>query len=210
MPARSDYESTTLPPMHGNMVPSVQKMRTFIAIEIPGELKQRIREVQDQVRAGAVDASWPRPEGIHLTLKFLGEVPDSRIPEIKNALASAVAGVGRFRLETGGIGAFPTPKNARVAWIGISGDRETLNRLQAAVEDEMARAGFEREDRKFKPHLTLARIKSIRSRQNWLAVLDRVKDIKLPGFEVTAVSLMKSELRRTGAEYTEIARVELR
>ena len=70
--------------------------------------------------------------------------------------------------------------------------------------------GLEREDRPFKPHLTLARIKYIRSKERWLTALEQVKDIKLPGFEVTAVSLMKSELKRTGAEYTELARVELR
>ncbi len=185
-------------------------MRTFIAIEIPDEIKQQMAGVQAQIRKAEVDASWPRPEGIHLTLKFLGEVPEARIDEIRNGLALAVAGMGRFRLEVRGIGAFPNARNARVVWVGLSGEMEKLNRLQAAIEDSLTRIGVEREDKLFKPHLTLARIKYIRSRETLLKALEQVKDVVLPGFEVQAVSLMKSELRRTGAEYMEVARVELK
>lgn len=186
-------------------------MRTFIAIEIPDEIKQRMADVQRLIRnAGGVDASWPRPEGMHLTLKFLGEVPEAQIPDIKEALTAAAQGMSGFRLELGDAGAFPNARNARVIWIGVSGDLDDLNRLQAGVEDAMARLGMERENRAFTPHLTLGRIKYIRSKESWLGALERVKDVKLPGFEVKAVSLMKSELKRTGAEYTEIAKVELK
>ena len=167
-------------------------------------------EIQQSLKSAAVDASWPRPEGVHLTLKFLGEVPESGVTDIANALNRAVQGMSKFRLEVGGVGAFPNAKNARVVWIGVSGETEKLNRLQAAVEDEMVRIGLEPEDRPFKPHLTLARIKYIRSRQSLLSALEQVKEIRLPGFEVSSVSLMKSELKRTGAEYTEVARIELK
>jgi 2'-5' RNA ligase len=186
------------------------KMRTFIAIEIPENVKERMTEVQATLRKADIDASWPRPEGIHLTLKFLGEVPESQIDEIRNALARAVRGINTFRLEGRGTGAFPNARSARVVWMGLSGEMEKLKQLQAAVEENLVRIGLEREDRPFKPHLTLARIKYIRSREAWQKILDQVKDIQLPGFEVSAVSLMKSELKRTGAEYTEVAKVELK
>lgn len=185
-------------------------MRTFIAIEIPNEIKRRMAEVQAGLRKADVDASWPRPEGIHLTLKFLGEVPESQVPDITTALHSSVQGMHPFRIEIAGAGAFPNARNARVVWIGVSGEIEKLNVLQAAVEAAMVRIGMERDEKAFRPHLTLARIKYVRSRQGLLAALEQVKDIRLPGLEVTAVSLMKSELKRTGAEYTEVAKIELK
>lgn len=92
----------------------------------------------------------------------------------------------------------------------MSGDLEKLNGIQAAIDEAMVRIGMEREDRAFKPHLTLARIKHIRSKESLLSALQQVKDVTLPGFEVRSVSLMRSELKRSGAEYTELARVELR
>jgi len=166
--------------------------------------------IQEQLRKTKVDASWTRPEGMHLTLKFLGEVPEAKIPEIVNGLQTAAAGVGQFRLEVKGVGTFPNPQNARVVWIGLSGDIGTLTRLQGAVEDAMARIGFAREERKFTAHITLGRIKNIRSRDQWLAVLAEIKDRSLPGFDAAAVRLMKSELKPAGAVYTEIGNVELK
>lgn len=189
---------------------SIIIMRSFIAIEIPENIKQQMVEVQRRIKSAAVDASWPRPEGMHLTLKFLGEIPESKVIDIRNALDRAASGIGSFRLEIQGAGAFPNARSARVVWIGISGELEKLGALQAAVEDAMAGLGMQRENRAFTPHITLGRIKYIRSKETWLAALEQVKDIKLPGFQVNAVSLIKSELKRSGAEYTEIARVELR
>ncbi len=185
-------------------------MRSFIAIEIPDEIKKDIAEAQRRLKSSGVEASWPRPEGIHLTLKFLGDVPEARTTEIMDGIRQSAAGIAPFRLDVGGIGTFPGPKNARVAWIGLSGDMQTLKRLQAAVEDAMARLGLERDERPFTPHLTVGRIKYIRSRDRWLKTLEEIRDIKLPGFDVTSVSLMKSELKPSGAVYTELGRVEFK
>jgi RNA 2',3'-cyclic 3'-phosphodiesterase len=195
---------------HGNAVASVQKMRTFIAIEIPAEIKKEMAEVQGRLKGPGVDAGWTRPEGIHLTLKFLGEIDEQRIPDIMNALTRAANGMGRLHLEIVGTGAFPNPKNARVVWIGVAGDIEKLATLQSSIEEAMAGLGMEREERRFTPHLTLGRIKYIRSRDAWVNALDALKDIRLAGFDVNAVSLMKSELKRSGAVYTEIGSVELK
>lgn len=184
-------------------------MRTFIAIEIPENIKKELIEAQNKLKGSGVEAGWTRPEGIHLTLKFLGEVDESRIPEIMAALTQAIQGHTAFRIKISGAGAFPNLRNARVAWIGVAGALMNLAALQKSVEASMASLNFEPEERAFTPHLTLARIKFIRSRDAWLKAFEQIKDIQLPEFEVTGVSLMKSELRRTGAIYTEVGRVEL-
>lgn len=185
-------------------------MRLFIAIELPGEIKKELVKVQAQLKKAEVDASWIRAEGMHLTLKFLGEVAEQRVPEILSHLRKALEGAGPLRLEVKGVGTFPNPKNARVVWIGLSGDSEKLMRLQLAVERAMSLPGMEREERKFTPHLTLGRVKHIRAREQWTTTLDQLKDISLPGFDVASVSLMKSELKPSGAVYTEMGRTELK
>ena len=185
-------------------------MRTFIAIEIPNEIKTEMARAQEQLRrSAAVDAGWTRPEGIHLTLKFLGEVPEAKISEIMSALTNVAAGTGSFRLELSGVGTFPNPGNARVVWIGIAGAIDRLLKLQTMVEEAMIGLRFEREDKKFTPHLTLGRIKFIRSRDAWLKSLESLKDVRPPAFEVNAIRLMKSDLKSTGAVYTEIGMVAL-
>lgn len=185
-------------------------MRLFIAIELPPEIKQGIAKVQEQLRTAGANAGWTRPEGIHLTLKFLGEVPEERVPEIMAALTVASQGTGKLNLEVSGAGAFPNGKNPRVLWLGVAGDVAKLTELQAAVENAMAGLGFEREERKFSPHLTLGRIKYPKPRDNWQQKIEGIRDVKLGGFEAVQISLMKSELKREGAVYTEIGRVELK
>lgn len=192
-----------------SVVWSLSIMRLFIAIELPEDLKREIAKVQEQLRTAGAHAAWTRPEGIHLTLKFLGEVDEAKTASITDALAGACRGRGPLRLEIAGAGAFPNVKAPRVLWLGLSGDNEKLAALQAAVEDAMANLGFEREDRKFSPHLTLARVKFLKPRDNWPAMIESVRDVKLGSIEADQVSLMKSELRREGAVYTEVGRIEL-
>ncbi|HWR73191.1 MAG TPA: RNA 2',3'-cyclic phosphodiesterase [Nitrospirota bacterium] len=184
-------------------------MRAFIAIEIPDGIKQEMAKAQEQLKRSGASAGWTRPEGIHLTLQFLGEVPESKAGEIQDALRQAVEGKAGFRLEIGGAGVFPDAKRPRVVWMGVSGDLDRLQTLQTAIEEAMTGIGFAREDRRFTPHLTLGRIREIRSRDAWQKALDGIRDLRLGEFPVTGVSLMKSELRPSGAVYTEVARVEL-
>lgn len=184
-------------------------MRLFIAIEIPDDIKNEMADVQRRLKGSGVEASWTRAGGIHLTLKFLGEVPEVKIPEIIRTLSDTLRGTAGFQLEVARVGTFPNPRNARVVWIGVSGEVGQLTKLQVAVEGSIVGLGFEREDRPFTPHLTLGRIKSLGPRDTWLKSLDSVKDVRFPAFPVKAVSLMKSELKSTGAVYTEMGRVNL-
>ncbi len=184
-------------------------MRLFIAIELPESLKREIGNLQDRLKQGGAGANWTRPEGIHLTLKFLGEVEESRVAAIEAALAATCRGTGWLQLEVMGAGAFPNTKAPRVLWVGVRGETEKLQALQAAVENAMTALEFEPEERKFSPHLTLARIKFPNPRDNWQQRIAALGEVNLGGFKASAVSLMKSELRRDGAVYTEITRVDL-
>ena len=185
-------------------------MRTFIAIEIPEAIKAGMAAVQARLKGAGVDASWSRSEGIHLTLKFLGEVSEERVPEIMQALALELGGTERFRLSPEGVRTFPNPASARVVWLGITGDVDKLVALQAVVEQALVGLGLEADGRPYAPHLTLGRVNSIRNRAIWLKELEKAGDFKLPGFDVTSISLIKSELKPTGASYRELGRVALK
>jgi len=185
-------------------------MRLFIAIEVPAEIKRDMAEVQQRlISTGAVDASWTRPDSIHLTLKFLGEVTEAKAPAIMAALKTAAIGSSRFRLGLEQVGTFPEPKRARVVWIGLHGEVEKLLRLQTLVEENLVSAGFEREGRTYTPHLTLGRIRNIRSRENWVKALTAEKDVRLQAFEVREICLMQSDLRPSGAVYSRLGSVAL-
>lgn len=136
-------------------------LRLFIALPVPPEIRARIskfaRELDAQIPAEAV--RWAAEEQIHLTLKFLGKVASTAVPELERALDRAVLGIGSIRLETAGLGAFPTLRNPRVIWIGLEGDTETLLRLQQQVAEATLQWCEKEEKRKFSPHLTIGRVR---------------------------------------------------
>ena len=187
----------------------MHSMRGFVAIELPDGVKREIGEVQEQLKRSGARAAWTRPEGIHLTLKFLGEVPESGAVEVLSALRDAAKGTASFTVAVTGAGGFPSERAPRVIWLGVEGATDQLAALQAAVDSAMAGLGFAREDRKFSPHLTLARVKYPRPRDDWQQVIESIRDVRLAEFPVKHISLMKSELRPTGAVYTEVGRAEL-
>lgn len=184
-------------------------MRLFIAIEIPDAVKRAIAQVQDLIKEGGASANWTRPEGIHLTLKFLGETEEAKVASILRALDGAASGTGRLSLSVAGAGGFPNARVPRVLWLGVRGDIDRLSVLQQAIEDAMEGQGFERETRNFSPHVTLARIKIPKQRDNWQQRIAGIADVDLGVFEVAQVSLMQSERRREGAVYTEAGNVKL-
>ena len=188
-------------------------MRLFIAIELPDSIKQGITRVQEQLKRPGANAGWTRPEGIHLTLKFLGEVPDAKVTEIMQALDGAVRGTGRFQLAVAGAGAFPNAKVPRVLWIGVGGNVDQLGTLQNAVEAAMEKTGFEREARKFSPHLTLARVGERArpdERQSLGELIAGISFEKTYVIDVTSVDLVRSQLTRDGAIYTRLNSIKLK
>src|SRR5262245_8442303 len=127
-------------------------MRIFIALDIPAEIRARITEYAGRLRGYAPEARWARPEGLHVTLKFIGEVSEAKVEEIKRALGAVKAAPFAVTFESAGF--FPTPKSPRVFWIGVHAD-PGLAQLAAAIDGATHTVGIAKEERAFSPHLTL-------------------------------------------------------
>jgi 2'-5' RNA ligase len=153
---------------------------------------------------GAEGVRWVRPEGIHLTLKFLGQVPARRLEAITGALARAVQEPFRLSVRLGRLGSFGGSTGLRVVWVGLEGEVEALARLAARVEGALEPLGFPGERRPFAAHLTLARVKEAVSPQDRRSLFELVRSLELPplpGATLEAVSLMQSTLEPGGARY---------
>lgn len=182
--------------------------RLFVAIELPAEALSRLNEFQHQFQQDTELAGlrWARPEGIHLTLKFLGETPAARQKDIEGALERATAGVPPFETRLGKLGKFGSRTTPRVLWIDVGGDIEALNRLQSQVERELAQLRYPPENRAFSPHLTLARVPPERARDVASALDAAIASATPPsaGFPARELALMRSDIRPTGAVYTRL------
>jgi len=140
-----------------------QLIRAFLAIELSAEVLNEISGIQSRLRKMIRgDIRWVRPEGIHLTLKFLGNLASQDIAKISEAVKKNIVGVKPPVLEVKGIGVFPNPAHPRVLWLGMEGDVGTLIALQKNIDRELQTCGFKKEEKPFHPHLTLGRIRSHR------------------------------------------------
>ena len=192
----------------------MKEMRVFIAIELGRELQNNLLILKERLERQVPYRSvrWVRPEGIHLTLKFLGDVPAARIAAISQALEMACRGLTPFTCELSGLGCFPNPRRPRVLWVGVHEPSGTLKGLHKAVERELAAIGFAPENRPFSPHLTLGRVqrKAGRSDRDILGEVIARSSVGLVGrLTVSEVNVIRSELRPSGAVYTALARVPL-
>ncbi|MBI2953230.1 MAG: RNA 2',3'-cyclic phosphodiesterase [Chloroflexi bacterium] len=201
---------------------SERMIRTFVAVELPGEVKASLRKLEDRLKrrmssALGPDAAeralkWVDPEGVHLTLKFLGAVPASHLAQIENALRRAIGEANPLAIELHGLGAFPTFQRPRVLWIGVHGEADKLGQIHAQIDAEMAGLGFPREERAFSPHITLARLRETAPPDERRKIGEAVKDggeLAPMAVSVDTISLMRSELSRAGAHYTALARFSL-
>jgi 2'-5' RNA ligase len=183
-----------------------EQIRSFIAIELSEEAKKGLAGLKKELEKDEHRfVKWVDPRGIHLTLKFLGNIPSERVTEITEAMGKAVQGISPFCLEVSGLGAFPSLKQARVLWVGIGGELDQLSTLQQNIDSVLAALGFAREERPFVPHLTLARVRegaSLPERRSFGELVGSAAfEDKYP-IEVEAVRLMRSQLTPAGALYT--------
>ena len=190
-----------------------EQIRSFIAIELSKEAKKGLAGLKKELEKDEHKfVKWVDPGGIHLTLKFLGNIPSMRVTEISEAMKKAAQGISPFLLEISGLGAFPSLKQARVLWVGVSGELDKLSRLQQNIDSALAALGFAKEERPFVPHLTLARIREGASAPERTSFGELVGSTafedKYP-IEVEAVRLMRSQLTPAGALYTCLSVVEL-
>jgi 2'-5' RNA ligase len=198
--------------------------RTFVAIEIPPDIRGRIKEHIDQLRAVFPDvrASWTRADSLHLTLKFFGNVPIARIPALSDAAAEAAHEISSLDLTIRGCGTFPPHGRPKVLWMGAGtadvspgsslsptpNNQHPLAALHAALEDRCAAAGFAREPRPFHPHLTIARLRESKGSR---ALAEHHKQLGFPAetFTVSEFVVFRSELSSKGSKHTALARHEL-
>ncbi|HUI40684.1 MAG TPA: RNA 2',3'-cyclic phosphodiesterase [Terriglobia bacterium] len=181
-------------------------MRTFVAIDLAESVRAALAKEQARLRSACARNSelrWTRPEGVHVTLKFLGEIPAERVAAVTAAL-EALRGFGRFEVEAKGFGFFPDARHPRVFWAGLEAP-SALGELAGRVEAALAIIGFAAEDRPFRPHLTLARFRTPRADPDLAAALESTGSISLGRFEVDEFFLFESKLRPGGAEYLKLA-----
>lgn len=192
----------------------MEQIRSFVAIELDRAIQAALRQIQSPLKnssAGHI-ARWVSPSSIHLTLKFLGDVPVSRVEEIGQAVQRGCEGFSPFSIFLTSMGCFPHERRPRVIWVGIGGELETLERLQNSVDTALNRLGFRPEKRGFTPHLTLGRIRDRARPHERQALVKLLPTVVVPSSAsmlVRQVHFIRSDLRPTGAVYTHLSAVAL-
>lgn len=183
-------------------------MRLFIASEIPAEIKTALAALQNDLRRAGADVSWTRPENIHLTLRFLGEIAVQQLNDIATACAGTAAQFQPFTLSLNAPGFFPNARQPRVLWAGLAGEVETARQLQLHLERRLSAIGLARADKSFQPHLTIGRIKSGKNARQLVALAD-LYNLPALSFTIHEIVLMQSELHPAGARYTPLSKALL-
>lgn len=181
-------------------------MRCFVAIELPTAIRDRLADLQARLQVLDRAIRWTRPEHIHLTLKFLGEVPDAIVADACKATIATAAGLPPVRLEVRGVGCFPPSGSARIVWAGISGPPTELISCHRACEEVFEELGFPREDRDFRPHLTIGRSRDSRGAREVRAAIGELKDCAVGSFTASELVVFESMLSSSGPTYTALAR----
>lgn len=183
-------------------------IRCFVALEIPVEIQEILGRISSQLSRAGAEVNWVKPGNIHLTLKFLGEIPQNKFIQAGMAVSRMKGRVGPIKARLGELGAFPILDKPRVVWAGLSQGADECLRAFGEMEEELAAIGFEREERRFSPHLTLGRVKSNR---NLAELAGLIRTTKLPPeeFPFKALSLIKSSLTSQGPVYESVNSVYL-
>ena len=175
-------------------------IRAFVAIQLPPNVLNSLAQINKELAVQIPQNSvrWVKPHLIHLTLRFLGDTAESTLPSLFNALDETVAQHNAFSLNLDQLGCFPNCKRPRVIWVGLQGQLDALNTLKREIDEALQRLGWDQEDKAFRPHLTLGRVKDSGNLQdsNWEAQIDQQQML------VSAVYLIESKLTSNGPIYT--------
>lgn len=185
------------------------KKRVFAAIEISDEAKQKAAAYAKNLRERfpSVRAGWDKPKKLHLTMKFLGEIDDKQLKELIGSVEKTARQMSPFKIILTETGVFPSPKQAKVLWLGVRDAQESLRRLNEILENECEKTGFAKEKRNFKPHLTLARF---REKSTELVDFHLNQKFEPVEFEVSEIVIFQSELQPTGSIYSVISKHEFK
>jgi 2'-5' RNA ligase len=185
-------------------------MRCFTAIALPRAIKESLAETQAILRDSGVRAAWTLPDQLHLTLRYLGEIPDEWAAGFAERMLEALADEPAFELHARGAGCFPDEFDPAVVWAGVSGGDDRLARLNAIAEAEAQRAGCSPEPRPFYPHITLGRIHGPYGLAGFHEALAEARRLDAGAFRVSRVTLYESRLRRGGPVYAKLEEFKLR
>ena len=190
---------------------SEKNIRAFLAIDPPENILQAISRLQDKLkREIGSRISWTKPQGQHLTLKFFGDISSEDVKNICSAVQKRVVSEPPLNLKIEKMGVFPDARKPRVLWCGVTGDVENLSALQKKLDGDFADIGFPAEDRSFKAHLTLARIKDPRELTEISESLKKYDSFNAGEFVADKLFLFQSKLSPQGAVYTKLAEFTLR
>jgi 2'-5' RNA ligase len=182
-------------------------LRTFIAVELSQELKDALRDVQESLIREGLSFRWVKPESMHLTIKFLGEIDKVLLPLIDKAVSEVCARNKMFSIHLKGMGSFQRKGGSAVIWAGVD-EVQSLTTLHSQLEDEFKPLGFIQEER-FTPHLTLGRIKILDDRVHFRQTLEKYRNLSFGTMTVSALSFMKSDLKPEGPVYTRLSHFPL-
>jgi 2'-5' RNA ligase len=180
-------------------------IRSFLAFELPPEIKTQIRQVSEELKKSKIDIRWVKPENIHLTIVFLGDVREGDISAIAREIEQVCYGFHPFEICLKGLGLFPDRRRPRVLWAGYDGDIERMASLKDVLHERLMPFEIKEERREFKPHLTLGRFRNPgRGNTQLDEIMIRHGSLSSPSFHARELVLFKSELKPHGPEYTRL------
>ena len=189
------------------------RIRAFLAVSPDAPVKSALADIVSQVRgAGAAGVTLARPDSIHLTLKFLGDISTAQVDAVERAVEVAISGIPELSLTLGRAGVFPSSGSPRVLWVGLEGDLDGLADLQRSIEQATEAVGFARERRRFSPHLTIGRVRNGTRPEQTRRAIEGLFAAKVPAavrLDVRSVDLVRSVLLPGGALYERLARFPL-
>ncbi len=185
-------------------------MRTFIAIELPKEIKEYLAGIQEKLKTSQADVKWVEPKNIHLTLKFLGDRDDKKIKQISSLLDEISKEITSYQIKISSVGAFPKIEAPRVIWAGVSdGDNET-KAIASKLEEEIAWLGIPKEDHPFSSHITIGRTRSGLNVEKLAGMLTNMAGLMPQSFKATKITLFKSTLTAGGPIYEALKETNLK
>jgi len=180
-------------------------IRSFLAFELPPEVKDQVRQVSEELKKSKMDVRWVKPDNIHLTIVFLGDVREGDISAIVREIEQVCYGFHPFDIFLKGVGIFPDRRRPRILWAGYDGDIERMASLRDVLHERLMPFEIKEEKRQFKPHLTLGRFRNpVKADPQLDEIIIRHESLSSPSFQVGELVLFKSELRPHGPEYTRL------
>ena len=184
-------------------------IRTFIALELDERIRLKIKKIQDHLKNIDADITWVKPENIHLTLKFLGNVPGESIEKISDAICQVAKNISSFDLELTNYGYFPKNRSPQVLWINVDEGKDSIKKIAAALASPLEAFCEKVDNKEFSPHITIGRVKSNKNISQLLAEFSKPPASLNETQKVRFVTLFKSDLKSSGPEYTVIKRLPL-